>query len=103
MQNHVSVFKHPIVALQNHVFVSKHPVATLQNPVFIPKGTLATCETLFHFQNTLLHPATPLFKTVWGYCSIAIIVFNFDWPPARWRFGRFALLFPYTLYLLVKL
>lgn len=48
--------------MQNHVFVSKHPVAILQKPVFNPKGTFATCETLFHFQNTLLQPSKTMFQ-----------------------------------------
>ena len=79
--------------MQNHVFVSKRPVVILQNPVFNPKGTFATCETLFHFQNTLLHPcktlfqfsnallqpATAVLKTIWHYCSIASSVFKNDW------------------------
>lgn len=29
----------------------------------IPKGTFATCETLFQFQNTLLHAAKPCFRS----------------------------------------
>jgi len=73
--------------MQNYVFVSKHPVVILQNHVFNPKGTFATCETLFHFQNTLLRPrktlfqfqnpfsqtATSVFKTVLGYCCIFLV------------------------------
>lgn len=78
--------------MQNHVFVSKHPVVILQNPIFNPKGPFATCETLFHFQNTLLQPsntlfqfqnpllqpATGIFKTVSLYCNIASAVFKID-------------------------
>ena len=59
----------------------------MQNHVFNPKGPFATCETLFHFQNTLLQPcktlfqfsnallqpATAVFKTVWGYCCIFLV------------------------------
>ena len=69
----------PFRNLRNLVSISKHPFAPLQNPLSIFKRPFATRDTPFQNHLALSHPATPISKTIWPYCSITLDVFKTDW------------------------
>ena len=64
--------------LRNLVSIPKHPFATLQNLVSIFKSPFATRDTYFQNHLALSRLATPIFKTIWPYCSVRLYVFKTD-------------------------